>query len=529
MRPRPPPTLCSTSAPRRSGRHRGLSRKTLCYTQSGSSVGRSILRTAILAALVFGASLATYLLLPAPTANANPLLGLVAVAAGNNHTCALTNSGGVKCWGQNAFGQLGDGTNTNRYSPVDVSGLTSGVVSISALGGEDTCALTTSGGIKCWGWNQSGQLGTGSNTGPQLCGSFPCSTVPVDVVGLTSGVASVSAGVSHACAVTTAGNAKCWGYNNAGQLGNGVVSTGGCRCITTPVDVLGLSTVAAISAGAAWTCALTTSGGVKCWGDDVYGFLGDAGACSVGCSMPVDVSGLTSGVASISAGWGHTCAITTAGGAKCWGDSSYGQLGDGTSGNPSCGCQRVPVDVYGLTSGAVSVSAGGSHACVVTSTGSAKCWGRNLHGALGNGTLAGASPTPVDVSGPLSGVNVVSVGGEGHTCALMSATYARCWGDNVIGQLGMATNIGPEQCTQPGDFTRPCSTTPVPVLVSSKAVGGRAVLPDLMEPEPTQLARSSRTHDSAVAAGLSFAAVSGLVLVAVSLARRKRRGSDAAD
>ena len=243
-------------------------------------------------AVVAGLALAGALVVVvAPVANA---ARASAVAAGYGHSCALTDSGGVKCWGKNNHGQLGDGTTYRRLKPVDVVGLTSGIAAISA-GYEHTCALTDSGGVKCWGRNNYGQLGDGT-TYRRL--------KPVDVVGLTSGVAAISAGYDHTCAVSDSGGAKCWGYNQSGQLGDGTF-------ISRP--------------------------------------------------MPVDVIGLTSGTAGISAGCDHTCAVTDTGGAKCWGYNQYGELGDGTT------HRRVkPVDVVGLTSGVAAISAGSSHTCALT-------------------------------------------------------------------------------------------------------------------------------------------------------------------
>ena len=338
-----------------------------------------------------------------------PPLG--AISVGGSHTCALTSAGGVKCWGNNYGGKLGDGSITDRPTPVDVSGLGSGVVAISA-GEAHTCALTSAGGVKCWGRNTSGRLGDGSTTDR---------LTPVDVSGLGSGVVAISARGAHTCALTSAGGVKCWGSNFEGQLGDGSTTDR-----FTPVGVSGLGNgVVAISAGGGHTCALTSAGGVKCWGVNSSGQLGDGTFANR--STPVNVSGLGSGVAAISAGSLFTCALTSAGGVKCWGFNVSGQVGDGST------TQRLtPVDVSGLGSRAVAISGG----CALTSAGGAKCWGFNGGGQLGDGTITDRL-TPVDVSGLGSGVVAISTGNP--TCALTSAGGVKCWGINNFGQLGDGT------------------------------------------------------------------------------------------
>jgi alpha-tubulin suppressor-like RCC1 family protein len=265
--------------------------------------------------------------------------GAVAVSAGGFHTCALTTAGGVKCWGFNLFGQLGDGTLVDSSTPVDVTGLTSGVAAISA-GFFQTCALTTGGGVKCWGANGNGQLGDGSTKD---------SSLPVDVLGLAGSAIAVSAGGFHSCAVAGTGGAKCWGFNFDGELGNSTLLNS-----STPVDVTGLSAgIAAISAGLHHTCALSTPGAVTCWGSNLHGELGDGQACGITCPSPSGVNGLASGAAAVSAGGFHTCALAPAG-VKCWGINASGQLGNGTNTGPElCAgtpCSTVPVDVVGLGS-----------------------------------------------------------------------------------------------------------------------------------------------------------------------------------
>src|SRR5689334_15353932 len=175
------------------------------------------------------------------TTNASSTISARAVSAGYEHTCALTGSGGVKCWGHNNHGQLGDGTDTDSSVPVDVKGLGSGVAAISA-GDEHTCALTDSGRVKCWGHNNHGELGDGTRTN---------SSVPVEVKDLGSGVTAISAGDQHTCALTGSGRVKCWGGNSSGELGNGT-RTGS----SVPVDVKDLgSGVTAVSASGFHSCA----------------------------------------------------------------------------------------------------------------------------------------------------------------------------------------------------------------------------------------------------------------------------------
>jgi alpha-tubulin suppressor-like RCC1 family protein len=344
--------------------------------------------------------------------------GVAAAAAGHYHTCAITSAGGLKCWGENwRWGQVGDGTTTNRYAPVDVTGLTEGVAAV-APGNGHTCALIAGGGLKCWGWNLFGQLGDGTETdrytpvdvtglgvgmaavvtgGHHSCaltsvGGVKCwgdtTETPMDVPGLTSGVVALAAGSDHNCALTTAGGLKCWGGNHQGQLGDGTTTDR-----NAPVDVTGLTAgVAAVATGSNHTCALTTAGGLKCWGRNDFGQLGDG--TTTNRSTPVDVTGLTAGVTAVAAGYFHTCAITNAGGLKCWGWNLSGQLGDGTTTSRS-----TPVDVTGLTAGVVALAGGGEHTCALTTAGGLKCWGSNRFGQLGDGAGWIAGWVPVDVVG----------------------------------------------------------------------------------------------------------------------------------
>ena len=339
--------------------------------------------------------------------------GVSAIAAGDLHTCALTATGAVKCWGSNGLGELGDNTTTQRLTPVDVSGLMSGVAAIAA-GGKHTCALTAAGGVKCWGFNLFGQLGDNSNFG---------SLTPVDVAGLTSGVSALSTGGLHTCALTSGGGVKCWGYNSRGAVGDNTTINR-----LTPVDVTGLTSgVSALAAGNEGTCAITNSGSAKCWGANSAGQLGDNTFTQR--NAPVDVSGLATGVRAIATSWFHTCALTSGGGVKCWGSNEFGSLGDNQPVN-----RLTPVDALGLTAGMSAVTAGSRHSCALTTSGGAKCWGNNNSGQLGDNSTT-QRLTTIDVSGLASGVSAIAAG-DAHTCALTSSGGVKCWGDNSFGQLG---------------------------------------------------------------------------------------------
>jgi alpha-tubulin suppressor-like RCC1 family protein len=361
-------------------------------------------------------------------------IGLTKVATGGTHTCGLTSEGGLRCWGNNFYGQIGDGTRDGSFGgtravPGDVVGLTSGVIAVTA-GSLHTCAITSAGGVKCWGWNRYGQLGDNTLAEYRL--------TPVDVSGLTSGVIAVAAGALHTCAVTSTGAVKCWGANTSGRLGDGTTTDR-----RTPVDVVGLSSgISAVATGAEHTCALSSGGGVKCWGSNQSGRLGN-GETSGFSTTPVNVMGLSSGVTAVAAGSQHTCALLSGGGVKCWGSGDSFQTGTGVA----AASWPTPVDVVGLSSGVAAVAAGGLHTCALMIGGGAKCWGGNTLGQLGDGTLTTRS-TPVDVIGLPGGLLDLDV--EFHSCVVTSAGQAYCWGRGGFGELGDGTEIGSLNHPVPG-------------------------------------------------------------------------------
>ncbi len=379
-------------------------------------------------------------------------------AGEGGHACLLTSAGGVQCWGYNRDAELGDGSmmhsTCNGYDcalgPGPVAGLGSGASAVAA-GSNHVCAVTASGGVKCWGFGGSGQLGTGSQAQPLCLGGEACATTPVDVQGFGGSgtiAKAVAAGGQNSCALTAGGGVWCWGQNYSGQLGDGLMvhsSCGGEDCSLVPVAVSGLASgVAAISVGGGHACALTTGGGVKCWGDNTYGALGDG--TTTNRWAPVDVSGLTSGVVAIAAGGAHTCAVTTSGGVLCWGSNGDGELGVGSQSHSSCSgedCSLLPLPVPSLPSGVTTVAAGDSDTCVLTTGGGVKCWGWNGYGCeLGDGMVTHShcggedcSLVPVDVSGLASGAVALAVGLYAN-CAATSAGKVECWGSNFVGSVG---------------------------------------------------------------------------------------------
>ena len=236
---------------------------------------------------------------------------------------------------------------------------------------------------------------------------------------------TVSGGALHTCAVTTKGRPLCWGYNGGGQLGNNTTTSS-----SVPVGVYGLTKgVKAVATGYSHTCALTTKGKVWCWGNNSYGQLGDNTTTS--SLKPVAVYGLTSKVKSISAGDYTTCVLTTKRTVKCWGYGANGELGNNATSNSS-----QPVGVAGLKH-VTALTNGGYHACALVSGGKPRCWGYNGVGELGNNTTT-SSPKPVAVYGLTSGVKQIT-GGTYHTCAVISKGAVRCGGYNAYGQLGNNT------------------------------------------------------------------------------------------
>jgi alpha-tubulin suppressor-like RCC1 family protein len=370
-----------------------------------------------------------------------------AVQAGAFHSCGLT-AGGAYCWGNNTYGQIGNGAKANGLAPVAVSDGAS-LVAIST-GAVHTCGLTATGAAYCWGLDYYGELGAGA-TGAQLCGSeaSACSTTPLAVAGGHT-FSSLSAGWEQTCARASDGSAYCWGDNSYGQLGNGSAAS-----TRTPVQVAGALSFTSIGAGVIFACGLTTGGAAYCWGNNTAGQLGIGPTSPVTCNAepcsttPVAVSGGLTFTA-LSVGYWHACGLTSSGAAYCWGDNDGGQLGSVTTETctglgASVDCSRSPVPVAtNLTF--TQLPAGSFHSCGLTSGGDAYCWGDNVYGQLGNATTI-SSPFPAPVAGGLT-FAAASAYGRWHTCGLSLGGIVYCWGLNAWGQLGDGVTLDEDQPAQ---------------------------------------------------------------------------------
>ena len=346
-----------------------------------------------------------------------------------SHACAVRRSGRVVCWGDNGTGQLGDGSPERRSSTaVAVSGL-AGVEVVSAGGGH-SCALKPSGQVLCWGDNRYGQLGDGS---------WVTSPVPVAVPGVSDAVA-VSAGLRHSCAVRGAdGQVWCWGENFFGELGDNSHNSS-----SVPVRVAGVSGAVAVSAGEASTCATLTDGSVVCWGYNVHGQLGNNTTTS--SSVPVTVLGMSAvsygaDIETLSVGAEHACAVDVSTGVRCWGHNEDGRLGDNTLSD-----RHTPVAAGSLAS-VLEVGAGGTHSCARIVGGAVYCWGDNGSGQLGDGTTV---PAAFPIASGVT-TDAVSLGvGRRSTCAVRSGGTVACWGTTPAASSAPERSVRRRRCRCPG-------------------------------------------------------------------------------
>lgn len=396
-------------------------------------------------------------------------LGVISVTAGANHTCALFTTGQVKCWGANASGQLGLGDTVNRGDVPDQLGanlpfvdLGDGVrVTALAAGDSHTCARLDDGSVKCWGANESGQLGQGDTTnrgsGP---GEMGAALAPVDL-GTGLKATAIAAGASHTCARLDDGSVKCWGANANGQLGQGDIANRGAvpgelGDALAPVSLGTATNSSAVAAAGNHTCALLVPGNVvKCWGANASGQLGqgdtaDRGAApaELGDALPPLNLGDKVKVKALALGASSSCARLENGSVKCWGDNANGQLGQGDPANrgdePDELGEFLPSIKLGNLAVVEGLSSGGGHACVRLTSATLKCWGANASGQLGQGDTTNRGDGPDQMGDALLPINLgtmrtalVVTAGNAHACARLDDGTVKCWGDNASGQLGL--------------------------------------------------------------------------------------------
>ena len=367
---------------------------------------------------------------PHPAA-AQDSLAFASLAAGWFHACGLTKEGRAYCWGWNPAGALGSADTVDSATPVAVAGgltftgLSAGLV--------HTCGVASGGAAYCWGDNEYRALGAATTARCSRFEDAPCTWTPLAVSG---GVAfsSIAAGLMHTCALTTSGTVYCWGRNDLGQLGRGdTLDTG-----ATPAPVVGDVRLVSLTVGGFHSCGLTAEGAAYCWGWNSVGQLGRGPDTTRGLT-PAPVAGDLRFVALV-AGRVHTCGATPAGAVFCWGGNAEGQLGAPSEGQcPNMrgrsACRTDPAPVTGRLVG-TALSAGAGHTCALTAEGRAQCWGANQHGQLGDGTATGGQE--VRAVGTDLTFAAITAGGE-HTCGLTPGGTTYCWGRNHNGQLGAAT------------------------------------------------------------------------------------------
>ena len=400
---------------------------------------------------------------------------LVSLSAGAAHTCALSSDGRAFCWGSGSSGQLGHDNVENIGDGVGQSIAKAGSVPIGGratqiTGGSNfTCAILDTGGVRCWGAGTAGRLGYG-NTNPVGDGTGQSILAAGDVpVGAT--VKQISAGNHHVCAVLNTGGVRCWGNGATGRLGyNGVANVGdGGGSITAAGDVPGLSGVKQVAGCANHTCAVLDSGSVYCWGKNIAGelghdnltYIGDGGT-SITAAGPINLGGSATQVA---CGFSQSCALLNTGAVRCWGSGANGRLGHDNLTNISDG--GVTITAAGdinVAAKAISIASRDSMVCALLAGGSVRCWGSapagNGHDStadIGDGlgqSIAAAGDIPTALFG-----TSIQVGTQ-FGCILADTHSVRCWGDGSSGQLGhdstnnVGDGVGPS-IVNAGDISNP--------------------------------------------------------------------------
>ncbi len=396
------------------------------------------------------------------------------------YSCAVLDNGAVKCWGCNSYGQLGQGDVVRRGDDAGEMGdsllpisLGSGATAV-AVGSWHSCARLNTGAVKCWGYNSYGQLGLGDTShrgdGPGEMGS----SLPTVSLGTGRTAVEITAGDRHTCARLDNGQVKCWGGNGWGQLGLGNTQGRGDNAgemgDSLPAVDLGTGrTAQSIVAGRRHTCALLDNYQVKCWGDNALGQLGlgdtdDRGnnAGEMGDALPSVNLGTGLTATQVAGRWNHTCARLNNGSVKCWGENTYGKLGVGDTNHRGDASgemgDALPAVDLGTAQTAVVVTTATEHSCARLGNGGVKCWGGNSAGQLGQGDTItrgdaagelGDSLQPVDL-GTVRTAGTIAAGAW-HVCARLDNGQLKCWGSALSGALGLGP-AGNSQGDEPGEM-----------------------------------------------------------------------------
>jgi alpha-tubulin suppressor-like RCC1 family protein len=368
------------------------------------------------------------------------LTNVVQIAAGYAHGLALLDDGTVMSWGRNDEGQLGDGTETDRPTPVPIPGL-SNVIAVA--GAENSSlALLADGSVWAWGDAEQGNLGSGNLEGPEECDSDYCSKVPIAVPGVSNAIA-ISQGDEFSLVLRADGTVLAWGANRFGMLGDGVGVETGCQCIPSAVQIAGLFGVVAISAGEEVASALLIDGSVRNWGYNKEGELGIGTVSSTGpcfCATPAALTGV-SGARQVATGGIHGFALLSSGALIGWGGNEYGQVGLGFASEGGCKCIATPTQVPNIAP--QTVSAGYGYSLALISDGTGQSWGDGYYGELSNGesgnNVERHSPGPILGIGGASEISAgeivsLAIVGPSQTLEvkLAGAGSGRVGGENIL-------------------------------------------------------------------------------------------------
>ncbi len=389
------------------------------------------------------------------------------ISAGSTHTCALLDNASVKCWGANGNGRLGLGDTSTRGDAAGEMGDSLPAVSLGtgrtataiAAAGSHTCALLDNAQIKCWGNNASGQLGLGDSNARGDAGGEMGNNLPAVDLGAGHTATAVTVGNGFSCALLANGKVKCWGNAASGQLGYGNTTQRGDGAgemgNALPGVELGVGrTVVALSSGDAHTCALLDDRTLKCWGSGNSGRLGlgdtasrGDGAGEMGDTLAAVNLGAGRSATAVSAGEAHTCAVLDNGAVKCWGNNASGQLGQGntTTRGDDAGEMGDALATTSVGTGrtVLALNAGGQSTCVRLDNARTKCWGENSSGQAGLGNVADRGDGAGEMGDNLPAVElgarrqVLALGAGASTCALFVGGFVKCWGSNGFGQLGL--------------------------------------------------------------------------------------------